>query len=308
MSVRSVFEGLRDRRSIFNWLESDRSIAWLFVLPAILLLLSVAIYPFLRMLYDSLFVFSQAGQYESFVGLQNYLRVLTDSRFTNATLFTVIFVLVVVSVEFLLGLGVSLLIYSPHVKRRQLLVVLSIPPMMLSPVIAGLTWRMLFNVQYGMVNHLLGTNIDWIATRPWAGIAVIVTDIWMWTPLFVLVFASTLQAIPEVYYESARVDGMNAWQRFKWITFPQMRTAIVIVLLLRVVRAFKVFPKVQVLTLGGPGSYTETIAMITYLFGFKFFETGRASAAGVLYWFLMFGVAFLIFKSVAEDLISPEER
>jgi multiple sugar transport system permease protein len=178
--------------------------------------------------------------------------------------------------------------------------------MMLSPVIAGLTWRMLFNVQYGLVNHLLGTNIDWIATRPWAAVAVIVTDVWMWTPLFVLVFASTLQAIPEVYYEAGRIDGMDAWQRFKWITFPQMRTAIVIVLLLRVVRAFKVFPKVQVLTLGGPGSYTETIAMITYLFGFSFFETGRASAAGVLYWLLMFVVAFLIFKSVAEDLISPE--
>jgi multiple sugar transport system permease protein len=296
------------RETVRRRLADERTIAWLFVLPAIALLAAVAIYPFLQMIYDSVFSFSQAGQREAFVGVENFARVLSDSRFTGAVSFTLIFVLIVVSVEFLLGLGISLLIYSPYVERRQLFVVLSLPPMMLSPVIAGLTWRMLFNVEYGLVNHLFGLNIDWIAGRPWAAAAIVVTDVWMWTPLFVLVFASTLQAIPKVYYEAAEVDGMGRWQRFKWITFPQMRTAIVIVLLLRVVRAFKVFPKIQVLTLGGPGSYTESIAMITYNYGFKFFDLGRASAAGVIYWFVMFVAAFLIFRAVAEDLISPEDN
>jgi multiple sugar transport system permease protein len=296
------------QNAVHRRLADDQTIAWLFVAPAIALLISVAIYPFLQMLYDSVFTFSQAGQREAFVGVENFARVLTDGRFTSGVGFTVVFVFVVVTVEFLLGLGVSLLIYSPYFRRRQLLVVLSLPPMMLSPVIAGLTWRMLFNVEFGMVNHLFGLNIDWIAGEPWAAVAIVVTDIWMWTPLFVLVFASTLQSIPEVYYEAAEVDGMGAWQRFRWITLPQMRTAIVIVLLLRVVRAFKVFPKIQVLTLGGPGSSTESIAMVTYNYGFKFFDLGRASAAGVLYWFLMFAAAFLIFRAVAEDLISPEEH
>jgi len=298
----------RMREALRSRLADERTVAWLFVAPAVLLLLSVAIYPFLQMLYDSVFAFSSAGQREAFVGVENFARVLNDSRFTGAVWFTVIFVLVVVTVEFLLGLGISLLIYSPYVERRQLLVVLSLPPMMLSPVIAGLTWRMLFNVEFGLVNHLFGLNVDWIAGRPWAAAGIIITDVWMWTPLFVLVFASTLQAIPKVYYEAAEIDGMSRWQRFKWITFPQMRTAIVIVLLLRVVRAFKVFPKIQVLTLGGPGSYTESIAMITYNYGFKFFDLGRASAAGVLYWLLMFVAAFLIFKAVAEDLITPEDE
>jgi multiple sugar transport system permease protein len=296
------------REALRSRLADERTVAWLFVAPAILLLIAVAIYPFLQMLYDSVFAFSSASQREAFVGLENFARVLSDGRFTGAVGFTVVFVVVVVTVEFLLGLGISLLIYSPYIERRQLFVVLSLPPMMLSPVIAGLTWRMLFNVEYGLVNHLSGLDISWIAGRPWAAVAVIITDVWMWTPLFVLVFASTLQAIPKVYYEVADIDGMNRWQRFKWITFPQMRTAIVIVLLLRVVRAFKIFPKIQVLTLGGPGSYTESIAMITYNYGFKFFDLGRASAAGVLYWLLMFIVAFFIFRSVAEDLISSEEH
>jgi len=305
MSTADTTSGWRE--AVRRRLADERTIAWLFVLPAIALLATVAIYPFLQMIYDSVFSFSQAGQREAFVGVENFARVLSDSRFTGAISFTVIFVFIVVTVEFLLGLGISLLIYSPYVERRQLFVVLSLPPMMLSPVIAGLTWRMLFNVEYGLVNHVFALNIDWIAGRPWAAVAIIVTDVWMWTPLFVLVFASTLQAIPKVYYEAAEVDGMGRWQRFKWITFPQMRTAIVIVLLLRVVRAFKVFPKIQVLTLGGPGSYTESIAMITYNYGFKFFDLGRASAAGVIYWFVMFVAAFLIFRAVAEDLITPED-
>lgn len=296
----STEAALRDR------LDDERTIAWLFVAPAVVMLVLVAIYPFLLMIYNSLFDFNQAGQMEAFVGLANYAQVLTDARFTSGALFTVAFVVVVVTAEFLLGLGMSLVIYSQYVKRRQLWVVLTLPPMMLSPVVTGLTWRMLLTPEYGMVNHLLGIEVAWLASRPWSAVAIIVSDVWMWTPLFVLVFTATIQSIPDVYYEAARVDGMSKWQQFKWVTFPQMRTAIVIVLLLRVVRAFKVFPKIQVLTLGGPGSYTESIAMVTYNYGFRFFDLGRANAAGVLYWLLMFGAAYLIFKSVAEDLISPE--
>ncbi|WP_150123150.1 carbohydrate ABC transporter permease [Haladaptatus sp. R4] len=287
--------------------DDERLIAWLFVAPAIVLLAMVAIYPFAQMIYDSLFGFTQAGERAAFVGIANYGTVLSDPRFLNATGFTVIFVVVSVTIEFLLGLGVSLLLYSAYIERRQLLVTLSIPPMIMSPIITGLTWRMLFSPSYGMVNHLLGLNIDWIASRPWSRVALIVADVWMWTPLFVLVFTAALQSIPDVYYEAAEVDGMSKWQQFKWITLPQMRTAIVVVMLLRIVRAFKVFPKVQVLTQGGPGAYTETIAMMTYNYGFRFFQLGVASASGVLYWLLMFLTAFVLFKSVAEGLISPEE-
>jgi len=304
----SVLDSVTDSATLREPLDDERTIAWLFVAPAVLLLVLVAIYPFLMMIYNSFFDFNQAGQIGAFVAAENYVRVLTDSRFISGTIFTVLFVIIVVAAEFLLGLGVSLLIYSKHVKRRQLWVVLSLPPMMLSPVVTGLTWRMLLTPEYGMVNHLLGIETAWLASRPWSAVAVVIADVWMWTPLFVLVFTATIQAIPNVYYEAARVDGMSKWQQFKWVTFPQLRTAIAIVLLLRVVRAFKVFPKIQVLTLGGPGSYTESIAMVTYNYGFRFFDLGRANAAGVLYWLLMFGAAYLIFKSVAEELISPESE
>lgn len=298
----SVLDSLTDQ-PLRRRLDDERTIAWLFVAPAVILLLLIAIYPFLLMVHNSFFEF--AGQWGGFVGIENYEQVLTDGRFTSATVFTVVFVVVVVAVELVVGMAMSLLLYSNYLKHRQLLVVLSLPPMMLSPVVTGLTWRMLLTPDYGMVNHLFGLNITWLASRPWSAITLILADVWMWTPLFVLVFTATIQSIPDVYYEAARVDGMSRWQRFKWVTFPQLRTAIAIVLLLRVVRAFKVFPKIQVLTLGGPGSYTESIAMVVYNYGFRFFDLGRANAAGVLYWLLMFVAAYLIFKSVAEELISP---
>lgn len=297
-----------DRLDTDRLARNDRFMAWLFVVPSLVLLALVAIYPFVRMIYDSVFEFGRAGDRVGFVGIENYVTVLVDGRFLSATGFTVAFVVISVVIQFLLGLGLALLIHDAFSERRQLLVVLSLPPMMVSPVVTGLIWRMLLDVEYGIVNYWFGLNVDWVATRPWAAVSVVVADVWMWTPLFVLVFTATLQSIPEVYYEAARVDGMNAWQRFKWVTFPQMRTAIVIVLLLRVVEAFKLFPTVEVLTLGGPGSYTETIAMMTYNYGFSFFDMGRASAAGVMYWLVMFLAAFIIFKGIAEELIRPQDE
>jgi len=292
----------------FDWnriTKSDRAIGWLFVLPSVIVLAAIVIYPFIWLVFNSFFEFNQAGRREGFVGFANFITVLSDGRFLGSIWFTVLFVAVVVTVQFLLGLGIALLLDETF-DRPELVTVLSIPPMTLSPIVAGLMWRMLFSPDFGLVNYWTGWTMDWIGQAPWTRVTIIIVDIWMWTPLFVLVFTATLKSIPERYYEAARVDGMDAWQRFKWVTLPQLRTAVVIVLLLRVVRAFKVFPKVAVLTRGGPGSYTETIAMTTYKYGFEFFDIGRATAAGLLYWILMFAVAFVIFKAIAEDVIAPE--
>jgi len=282
---------------------------WLFVGPAVVLLALLTAYPFLKLFYDSFFEFNQRGEYTQFVELSNYASVLTDSFFTGAVVFTVVFVVVVVSFELALGMIVAVTLQSSFIKRRyrQLLVILSVPPMMVSPVITGLTWRMILEPSNGPVNSLLGLNIGWLGTRPWAAISVFITDIWMWTPLFVLVIAATLQAIPNLLYEAAEVDGMSKWQQFKWITFPEIRTAITVVLLLRVVMAFKVFPQVFVLTGGGPGDYTQTLAMSTYAYGFRFFELGNASAAGMVYLVIMLLAAYLIFKTAAKDMIEEEE-
>jgi len=283
-----------------------RTITWLFVAPAVVTLLAIAIYPFLKMLYDSFFAFNSAGQLGPFAGVANYAYVLTDHVFDHATLFTVGFVIVSVSVELLLGLGVALLIDS-FGRFRQALVVLSLPPMMFSPIVTGLTWRMLLNGTYGIVNYWTGLNVDWIGHQPWAYLGVVVSDIWMWTPLFVLVFTSTLHSIPDVYYEAGKIDGMNRWQRFKWITFPQLRTAIAITLLLRLIRAFKLFPKVRVLTSGGPGSSTVSLAMRTYQYAFSFFHLGTGSAAGVVYWFVMLVAAMIVFRALVGDLFTSTE-
>lgn len=133
----STLGSLSDRWIDLHGIDDERTIAWLFVAPAILLLAAVAIYPFVQMIYDSLFAFSQAGRRMAFLGIENYVTVLSDPRFLNATGFTLIFVVVSVSIEFFLGLGVAMLIYSSYIQRRQLLVTLSLPPMIMSPIITG---------------------------------------------------------------------------------------------------------------------------------------------------------------------------
>jgi len=286
--------------------SSETTVKWLFVVPAVGLLLGIVIYPFLKMIWDSLFSFNSAGQIGHLVGFANYSYVLSDQVFVHSTLFTIGFVIVTVSIELVLGLGVSLLINS-FSRIRQVLVVLSLPPMMFSPIVTGLTWRMLFNGSYGIVNYWTGINVDWIGHQPWAYLGVVVSDVWMWTPLFVLVFTATLHSIPDVYYEAGKVDGMSRWQQFKWITFPQLRTAIAITLLLRLIRAFKLFPKVRVLTMGGPGSSTVSLAYRTYQYAFSFFHLGKGSAAGVIYWLIMLVVAMLVFRTIASDLFTTME-
>jgi len=308
-NVQAIKSTATDRLDRVIDLDDKRTVMWLFVGPAVVLLALLTAYPFVKLFYDSFFEFNQAGDYVQFVEISNYVSVLTDSFFTGAIVFTVMFVVVVVSFEFILGMIVAVTLQSSFIKRRyrQLLVILSVPPMMVSPVITGLTWRMLLEPSNGPVNALFGLNIGWLGTRPWAAIAVFITDIWMWTPLFVLVIASTLQAIPGILYEAADVDGMSKWQQFKWITFPEIKTAVTVVLLLRVVMAFKVFPQVFVLTGGGPGDYTQTLAMSTYAYGFRFFELGNASAAGIVYLAIMLLSAYIIFKTAAKGMVQEEE-
>lgn len=285
---------------------TERQIGWLFVLPALVSIVLITAYPFVRMLFTSLFTINSRGEREEFIALENYVTVLTDGRFLESLEFTFLFVVIVVVIQFLLGLGVALLLFSDQIYGGQRILVLSLPPMFVAPIVSGLLWRMLLDVQFGPVNYVFGLSINWLGTQPWAFVAIILADVWQWTPIFVLVFGATLQSIPEKYYEAARMDGMSNWQQFKWITIPQLRSAVVIIVILRIIKAMKVFPKLVVMTGGGPGTSTESLAMIVYQYGFQFFDMGKATAAGTMYWIIMFAISILIFQGFARSIILSE--
>ncbi|HEX9074442.1 MAG TPA: sugar ABC transporter permease [Anaerolineae bacterium] len=274
-------------------LETRWRIRWtpiLFVLPAVVLLLSITIFPLLMDLWLMFQSWELTTSFPAqFVGLQNFVTILTqDLRFWNAMKNTGILVVLGVGIQVVLGVGLALLLNQMG-RTRSALVSLFLIPVMIAPVVAGFQFRMIYNDQNGPLNYLLQLatggavrGYAWIADPQVALYSIMITDIWQWTPFMILIVLAGLQAIPIELREAAEVDGATGWQAFWGITLPLLLPVIVIGILIRLMDAFKLFDIVYQLTGGGPGSITETIAYYTYLQGFKFFSLGYTAAMSIL--------------------------
>ncbi len=274
-------------------LEVRRRIRWapiLFVLPAIVLLLAITIFPLLMDLWLMFQSWELTTSFPAhFVGLDNFVTILTqDGRFWNAMENTGFLVVVGVGLQVLLGVGLALLLNQIG-RTRTFLVSLFLIPVMIAPVVAGFQFRMIYNDQNGPLNYLLQLatgglvrGYAWIADPAVALISIMITDIWQWTPFMILITLAGLQAIPVELREAAEVDGASGWQAFWRITLPLLLPVIIIGILIRLMDAFKLFDIIYQLTGGGPGSVTETIAYYTYLQGFKFFSLGYTAAMSVI--------------------------
>ena len=160
-------------------------------------------------------------------------------------------------------------------------------PVMISPVVAALMWRMLYHEKYGAINAILrllgfGNGPSWLGSPYLAPFSVVLVDTWQWTPLFMMILLAGLQSIPVEPYESALVDGASRHQVFWYITLPMLKTSIIAALLIRLIDVIKLFDTVFILTSGGPGSSTETVSYYIYLVGFRFFRAGYASSLSYL--------------------------
>jgi ABC-type sugar transport system permease subunit len=166
--------------------------------------------------------------------------------------------------------------------------------MMLSGVVNGFMWRMLLDAEFGPVNHLLSlvgiAPIAWFAKPLPAQSAVIVSDVWLTTPLVLLILLAGLQTIPEELHEAARIDGASAWQALLHVTLPLLRYSILVVLIIRTMDALRVFDQIYALTKGGPGTSTETVMYYTYQYAFTFYQMGRASAVSFV---ILIGISLI---------------
>jgi multiple sugar transport system permease protein len=258
----------------------DRRLPYLFLAPAVALLFSLSIYPLIYSFSVSLQVESSKGVRWSF---GNFQRLLSDNFFLSAMGHTFIFAVSALVCEFLLGLGLALLLNS-RIRGRALFRASLLVPMMLPPVVVGVVWRLMLNPDFGAVNGTLkgfGFNTDaltWTASPRLALLSVIVVDIWQWTPFVFLVLLAGLQAIPQEPYEAAKIDGSSRWQTFRYVTLPLLKPAILIALLLRTMDLLRVFDQIFILTEGGPGFATETISLYIYRTAFRFFDFGYAAA------------------------------
>ena len=260
---------------------------WLLVLPALLLIVGLTIFPLIQALSLSFQRWDLQSQEHPFVGLQNYRDALLDPRVWMALQNTGILVVGAVALEFLLGLGLALL-FAGEFKGKRIAMPLLMLPVMVVPIVVGLTWRMLWDNQYGAINQVLSwiagydVNILWLAQRNTALFAMIVTDLWQWTPFMFLVLLAGLSSVNPELYEAAALDGAGWWESLRDVSLPGIARVIAVAVIFRALDAFKVFDLVYMFTQGGPGTSTESISWYIYQLGFKFFRLGYASAVSFL--------------------------
>ena len=256
-----------------------------FASPSLALIALVIVFPLVYAFYLSLqdYDLSVGPDYE-FVGGRNYVEALfKDQRFLGSVWATAVIIGPSLAVELLLGLGIALLL-SRVIRGRPIVTALLAIPAMVSPVMAAMAWRMMFGVKYGAINNLgrqLGlfdVYFDWFASPAIAVTAVVLVEVWHNTPFMMLVLLAGLQSIPQELYDAAKVDGATPWQSFWSVTLPLLRFTMAVGVMIRLIDLTKLFGLIFILTYGGPGSSTETVAFNTYLVGFKDFRMSYASA------------------------------
>jgi multiple sugar transport system permease protein len=288
---------------------SNRAIVNLFIWPTLLLLILMNVFPLFYSLYLGFTNYSAIAQKAPvWVALQNFSTILNDKNLWQYFATTGRYALMSVSMQVLVGFGLAMLVREKF-KGGGILTTLILIPMMISPVVVGLFWKLMYNPTFGFFNALLGfsdpsRSPDWLASRfaghPMPGlalIAVVIVDVWMWAPFVMLLVLSGLKAIPDYLYEAAAVDRASSWFQFWRITLPQVAPLLLIAVLFRTIEAFKSFDLVMGMTGGGPGVQTELISVDLYRIAFLGqFRTGYGSALAYIILIIIIAISNLYIK------------
>jgi multiple sugar transport system permease protein len=260
---------------------STKSKPYIFLVPALFILAVVTVYPLFYVLWLSLHRRLLIFDISKFIGLENYGFLLRDDRFWNALYNTVYFTGVSVSLELILGLAIAMLLNGAF-KGKGIMRSIILVPWVIPTVVSAKMWEWMYNPDFGILNYLLGVNINWLGSPFWALNAAVFVDVWKTTPFVTLLLMAGLQTIPMDLYGAARVDGASNWYIFKRITLPLLKPMILIVLIFRTLDAFRVFDVIYVLTGGGPGNSTETLSIYAYKTLFQTLQFGYGSTLSVM--------------------------
>ncbi|MCW5708308.1 MAG: sugar ABC transporter permease [Shinella sp.] len=273
-----------------------------FYRPIVLLFGSVSVILTVYVLWLTLHNISllRPGQ-ESFIGFDNYVRLLFDGRAINALGRTVLFTVAATVIEVALGLAISLLVDREFLGKRIVRGILLVPIVM-TPVVVGLTWRFLLDPSNGMMNYLLSTiglgPVDWLGNPNVALFSLLMADIWQWTPFVVLLTMASLESLPGDPQNAARVDGAREWQVLWFITLPALKRALMVVALIRAIDAVKAFDIFYIMTRGGPALSTETLNLYGYISAFTNFDISYSLTIALVLTILT-NVALLLLYNLA---------
>ncbi|MHA1832562.1 MAG: carbohydrate ABC transporter permease, partial [Candidatus Baldrarchaeia archaeon] len=223
---------------------------------------------------------------KEYVGIQNFEYLFSSEVFRKVLFNTLFFTAVSVPLEFLLGLGLALLL-NQNIKGKNAIITILALPMIIAPVVAALAWRWLYSYDFGALNYILGfigvSPILWTSNPDIAMYSVIIADVWTTSPFMMLIIYAGLQMIPTQLYEAAKIDGASSWHIFRYVTLPSLKGVLLVALMIRTIDAFtKLFDIVYVITGGGPAYATEVLPTYAYKVGLKFFNLGRGAAIAMI--------------------------
>lgn len=269
---------------------------WPFVLPAVIVVVGIIIFPWVFTIWMSGQEW-KVGQAPRFVGFANYTRMLTDARFIESAIHTVVYTALAVILPLVLG-TLAALIFHSRFPGRGLLRAIFVMPMMATPVAIALVWTMMFHPQLGVMNYLLSlVGIPaqlWVFHPATVIPSLVLVETWQWTPLVMLILLGGLAAIPAEPYESAQIDGATPWQMFRHITLPMLAPFMLVAAMIRTIDAVKSFDIIFAMTQGGPGTASETINLYLYSVAFVYYDVGYGSAIAIIFFLLVVGLSVLL--------------
>jgi len=287
-------------------MDSEKKLAYLLIAPTFIVLLGVLVYPILYSLLMSFSRIDFARRSMDFIGLDNYIAMFKNSYFIHSIGITGYFAAVTVAVEISLGIAIALVL-NQKFKFRGFVRGIMILPWALPSVVNAIMWKWIYNPNYGALNGLLtqlniiGEYKDWLGEPITALHAIIFANVWKETPYVVLLVLAALSNISGDLYESAKIDGANAWQAFWKVTLPLIKPVVVILVITKAIWAIQTFELVYILTGGGPGGGTEFLSFFIYKTTFKFLQFGAGASMAYMITLATFLLTLVYIKYLAKN-------
>lgn len=291
-----------------NFLE--RHSPRLMALPTLLVLIIFSLIPFIYVISLSLTNSTLARPFNDFIWFANYKRAFTDEIFGKSVVNTLVFAFAVTTVQTFVGFVLALAFHG--MRRLGLVRTLALLPLFTPPVAVAMIWRLIYDPNSGLINYYLAQlglsnrAIAFLGSPTLAFPAIMLADIWQWTPFCFILSLAALHSLPREPYEAAAVDGASSWQVFKRLTLPMVTPSIIVIFLFRFLIALKVFDLVFILTYGGPGSVTQVVSFYIYKVGFTTFRSGYAATLSILVLILVSVIATLM--TVGRDMILKKQN
>jgi len=265
----------------------ERSFKYLLVGPAIFVLLLIGMFPLVYLLIVSFQSITMTEVNTDFAGAANYTQLFADARLWQALLHTLIITAIALPLELVLGMAMAQL-FLERLPGRAIFIALLVLPVVVSPIVSGATWSLMFNHRFGPINQIIGwfagreTILLWSINPGLVYPAIIAAEVWQWTPFMFLLLLAALGNVDRSQLEAAAIDGASWWRTFSRIVLPAIAPVMTVAILIRGLDLFRLFDIVWALTQGGPGTLTETISVFTYVKGFQQFETSYTAAVALL--------------------------